>query len=110
MSTVAAAPARVNRVAAAISQLRERIPQRIAAGQTTQADIDKLHESLDLDLGDYCRFQERKSLAFASGVISLPEAQLIYQYLGNTPEQFNRQSVEVKTVLTQVFAELLGRG
>jgi len=53
MSTVAAAPARVNRVAAAISQLRERIPQRIAAGQTTQADIDKLHESLDLDLGDY---------------------------------------------------------
>jgi len=89
--------------------LRESLPQRISSGQTTQADIDRLHESLDLDLGDYCRFQERKSLAFASGVMTLPEAQLLYRYLGNTPDHFNRQPVEVKTVLTQVFAELLGR-
>jgi hypothetical protein len=109
MSTVSSPPESGNRVAGAIEALRNKIAQRIGDGITTQADIDALHKTLNMSLLEFCRFQERKSAAMGSR-LNEAEAQLIYHYLGNTPEHFNGQPIEVKTVLTQVFAELLAGG
>jgi hypothetical protein len=61
-----------------------------------------------MELGEYAKFQELKSHAFAMGKLTQEEAQTIYGLLGETPAHFNRQSIEVKVVLTQIFKELLG--
>jgi len=98
----------MNRVAVAVDKMRVRIADRIANGITTQEAVDKTHKALDMAFDEYCKFQELKSLASIEGKLSVDEAQLIYNYLGNTPDHFNRQPVEVKAVLTQIFSELLG--
>ena len=55
----------------------------------------------------YCQFQELKSLAQASGLITLAEAQTVYHYLGITTDVFDHQSAAVKIVLTSFFGKLL---
>jgi len=69
--------------------------------------IESTRKAMDMEISEYCRFQELKSLASTTGRLSLDEAQTIYAYLGNSPEHFNNQSLAVKYVLTQVFASLL---
>ena len=96
----------MNRIAVAIQAQRVNIQSRLANGLVTQDKIDALHGKLDMDLMEYCRFQEMKSVAMGS-VLNPEEAQTIYGYLGNTVEHFNGQPVEVKAVLTQTFAELM---
>lgn len=97
-----------NRITAAIGRTETRIAERLASGQVTQAKLDELHKANDMALDEYCKFQEAKSLAFASGKITLVEASSIYGYMGETPETFNSQSLAVKVVLTQFFGELMG--
>jgi hypothetical protein len=41
--------------------------------------------------------------------LSLDEAQTVYMYLGESVDTFNKQPLEVKIVLTQLFQELLKR-
>jgi len=96
-----------NRVAVAIALREKTILDRLARGLVTQDKVTALHKELDMDLGEYVKFQEHKSLAVASGKLSTEEGMTIYRYLGNTPETFNGQSVAVKSVLTGLFAELL---
>lgn len=99
----------MNRVTAMIERQAKRCADRLAQGIITQEQVDKLHRELDMSLSEYCKFQELKSLAVASGRISLEEAQTIYSFLGNTVEHFNKQNVSVKATLTQIFSELLDR-
>lgn len=70
--------------------------------------LEDLRGKLDMALDEYVCFQELKSVASIDGKLTLDEAQLVYTYLGNTPEHFNAQPIEVKVVLTQLFKELLG--
>ncbi len=97
-----------NRVTAAIGRTETRIKERLAAGLVTQEKVDALHKTLDMELLEYVKFQEHKSLAFASGKLTLEEANTIYAYLGESVETFNSQPIAVKSVLTQIFGELLG--
>lgn len=99
----------MNRVTAMIQRQEKRCADRLAQGIITQAQVEKLHKELDMDMHEYCRFQELKSLAFAEGKLSLEEAETIYGFLGTVPEDFNKHSVGVKATLTQIFSELLGR-
>lgn len=99
----------MNRIALAIDKKKQEIADRLAKGLLTDAKVQETHKALDMDLQEYVKFQELKSHASIAGPLTLDEAQLIYNYLGNTPEQFNRQPVEVKVVLTQVFLELIKR-
>lgn len=99
----------MNRVNAAIERARTRLESRLASGETTPEKVVELHRRLDMDAGEYCRFQELKSLAMLEGRLTQEEAQTIYGFLGNTTEHFNGQPVEVKTVLTMIFGELLER-
>jgi pantothenate kinase len=97
----------MNRVIVAVAKMKTQIADRLAQGLVTQAKIDATHKALDMELDEYVKFQELKSLASLDGKLSLDEAQTIYGYLGNTLEHFNDQPVEVKAALTQIFKELL---
>lgn len=97
----------MNRIESGIARARARLDERLAAGDITENDVGTLHKQLDMELGEFVLFQERKSLAVAEGRLSVDEGTTVYNLLGNTPEHFNRQPVEVKVVLTEVFAKLL---
>jgi len=97
----------MNRVSAAIERAKARIKDRLETGVITEERVAELHKSLDMDFTEFARFQELKSLAMLEGRLTQDEAQTIYALLGETPDHFNRQPVEVKSVLTQIFGELL---
>lgn len=96
-----------NRIVDAVARMKAQIAERIRTGLTTQEKVDDTCKSLDMDLGEYVKFQELKSLAVAQGLITLEEGQTIYAYLGESLATFNGQPVEVKSVLTSFFMELL---
>jgi hypothetical protein len=97
----------INRVAIMIQRQQAAVTERLATGKVTQERLAELNTSLNMDVGEYCRFQALKSFAFAAGKLTLEEAQTIYAYLGTSVEAFNRQPLTVKAVLTQIFQELL---
>jgi len=97
----------MNRVAAAYQKMEEQIQKRIADGVTTEQAVAKTNESLNMSINEYCKFQEAKSLAVASGKLSADEGMTIYNSLGESVETFNGQPVHVKAVLTKIFSELL---
>lgn len=92
-----------NRILSAIARMKTQIESK----NLPKEKLDTLHKQLDMDMTEYVRFQELKSVALVSGKLTLDEAQTIYALLGNVPEQFNNQPMEVKCVLTHVFQELL---
>lgn len=99
----------MNRVAAAIEMHRTRLESRLSEGLTTAEQVQRLHRELDMEPAEFCRFQNLKSIAAFEGTLTQDEAQTIYALLGETPEHFNGQSVEAKSVLTMIFGELLER-
>lgn len=95
----------MNRISQAIAKMDERVKSK----NLSPEKLEQVNRSLDItDISEYSTFQQLKSAA-AGGVLTADEAQTIYGYLGNTPEQFNRQPLAVKAVLTQIFKELLDR-
>ena len=99
----------MNRVTVAIEKAKARIQSRLAEGIITTDKVNELDRNLDMEVSEFCRFQELKSLAMLEGKLTQDEAQSVYALLGNTPEHFNGQPVAVKSVLTQIFGELLAR-
>ncbi len=99
----------MNRIRDSIMKMRAQIQLRIDVGLTTAAQVEETRKSLDMGLDEFARFQELKSLASMGGTLTLDEAQYVYSLLGETPNHFNNQNVEVKAVLTKLFAELLAR-
>lgn len=97
----------MNRITQAIKWMDERIKTRLESKQTTSEQITKLHKTLDLELIEFCKFQELKSLALANGKLTLEEATTVYNYLGKIPDTFNNQSVSIKSVLNHLFLELI---
>jgi hypothetical protein len=97
----------MNRVIAAIERANTRIAERLKTGAVTEERVAELDKGLDMDLAEFARFQELKSHAMLEGRLTQDEAQTIYALLGETPDHFNAQPVQVKSVLTQIFGELL---
>lgn len=96
----------MNRITLAVEKVKTQIQQRIETGLTTAEAVAKTHKELDMSFEEFCRFQELKSVATASGIFTLDEGQTIFRYLGGQPETFNKQPIEVKYVLTKLFMEL----
>jgi hypothetical protein len=90
-----------------VMQMIERVREGIRQKHMTGRQKNELSQQLNMELHEFARFQELKSLAFAEGRLSLEEANIIYGFLGETPLTFNAQPVEVKMVLTLVFKNLL---
>ena len=99
----------MNRVTMKVEKIKKRIAERLEKGLTTQEKVDELNSILDMEMLEYVRFQEVKTLAVADGTLTMEEGMVIYGFLGETPEHFNEQPIAVKTVLTMIFQELLGR-
>jgi hypothetical protein len=97
----------MNRIANAIAAQKINIDSRLDDGRTTHDALTALDTQLDMCLEEFMRFQELKSLAVVDETITVEEGQLVYGYLGESPERFNRQPLEVKVVLTSMFTELL---
>lgn len=100
----------MNRVVNGIAKMEAQIAQRIENGIVTAEQVEQARQNMDMSDEEYCMFQERKSLAVASGELTLEEGQTIYAYMGaNSVDHFNKQSIAVKTILTKIFAELIER-
>lgn len=97
----------MNRVLNSVLKLENQMKDRLEKNITTQEEVDNLRKSLDMDISEYVKFQELKSLFCVNGLLSTEEAQTIYSLLGNSVEHFNKQNVIVKSVLTKIFAEML---
>ena len=97
----------MNRVTNAIAAQEQNITDRLADGRTTQENLDKLHSTLDMEIMEYVRFQEIKTLAVSAQTITLEEGQTVYAYLGESPGTFNKQSLAVKVTLTELFRGLM---
>ncbi len=91
----------MNRVQKAIEGVRSR-----CAGKEP-ALLEQISKTFSLDFEEYAKLQELKSTAAMHGILTQEEAQQVYGYLGNTPEHYNRQPVEIKVALTKLFSELL---
>lgn len=100
----------MNRIATAITAQEKNIAKRLADGRTNQDDLNKLDHVLDMELFEYVRFQEIKSVAVSAQILTLDEANTVYAYLGNTPETFNKEDLAVKVVLTELFRMLMEAG
>ncbi len=92
-----------NRIISAV----ERMEKQIESKNLPAEKLTQVGKSLDMDVGEYCKFQEIKSCAYLESKLTLEEANTVYAYLGNTVEQFNSQALAVKAVLTKLFSELL---
>jgi hypothetical protein len=68
-----------------------------------RAEADK---AASLVQDEYEAFQDLKSYATACNWLTLEEGMYIYEHMGNTLEQFNRQRLEVKVALNMVFLEM----
>lgn len=99
----------MNRVAASVQRMQLQIAARLLEGLTTTERVEDARKSLDMDINEYVKFQEIKSLAFAMGILTDEEAQYVYRKLGCVPETFNAQDAATKSVLTNLFGELLRR-
>jgi hypothetical protein len=97
----------MNRVLAVVEKKRKDIENRLARALVTPEQVEKARQNLDMELDEYVKFQELKTLAVAEGKLTPDEGQVIYNYLGTNPSVFNKQPVHVKAVLTSLFAELL---
>jgi hypothetical protein len=97
----------MNRVILGIERAKAQIKDRLAGGVITEQDVAKLAGELNMDIAELARFQELKNIAMMEGRLTQEEAQTIYSLLGETPDHFNGQPVEVKSILTKIFGELL---
>lgn len=98
----------MNRITSKIFILENSIGEKLANGTITKEQVEKARTDMDMDIQEYCMFQELKSLAQIQGILTEEEATSVYYYLGNTVEFFNLQNVAVKTILTKLFSQLLG--
>lgn len=99
-----------NRIVDAIVALHKRLDVRLGSAQDIpeeRALQERLDREMDIDAEEYSVFQERKSLAQASGVLTVDEATSIYAILGSGPADFNAQTLARKVIVTQTVKELL---
>ncbi len=96
-----------NRITAAFEAKRVEIANRLKTGLATKAGVAKAASDLDMDVEEFCMFQELKTLAVGTGLLTADEGMTVYAALGTVPTVFNAQPVWVKAVLTGLFRELL---
>ncbi len=100
----------MNRIINAVSTTKQMLNKRVADGLVTVEQVEETRQKMDLSFEEYCLFQEKKSLAVANRILTLDEGMTVYAYMGETPETFNKQPIEVKVTLMQLFRQLLEGG
>ena len=93
-------------IADCIKNAEDQLQRLLDSGEKTQADLDAVSKSLDMDLFEFASFQNLKTVAVPRQ-LTLEDANHIYRLLGDIPSVFNRRPLAVKAVLTEVFHRLL---
>ena len=96
-----------NRITDAYRGIDAEIQEKLLNRSVTPSLIKRLSRKMNMDLAEFSKFQELKTLAVANETLTLEEGQTVYASLGETPSHFNSQPLHVKTVLTTLFRELL---
>lgn len=89
-----------NRIATAIEKMEKTLQS------ATSSLLAELAATLMIDHREYCEWQETKSLAYTMCLINLEEAQTLWEYLGNTEQQFNKQSLGARLVIAKMMSVL----
>ena len=97
----------MNKITASVARNRKQVYDRIEMGLTTHDRVEAARRTLDMDVSEFCDFQQRKTLAVADGTLTAEEGQTVFALLGTTVSHYNRQPVEVKMTLTGLYKELL---
>ena len=102
----------MNRIADSIVNTEKKISKLNGVGLNGKS-LDELETDLDFEM--FTAFQTAQSRAFASGLLSMDEAQLIYNSLGGEIHHSGdgwpvETSQATKMVITQACAELMGVG
>ena len=96
---------KMNRIEASIKAMQEKLDS-IKNGPTKE----EMEKTLNItDFKEYESLQTLKSLVSVSGILTLEEAESVYNYLGNTMEHFNKQSIATKLILTKLHQELMAK-
>jgi hypothetical protein len=93
----------MNRILTAVERTRKLIDSAKSEGK----DLTALNQKMNMSFEEWTKFQEKKSLAQAGGILTYEEATTVYGFLGSGPDEFNRQDLAVKVTLTKAFAELM---
>ena len=95
----------MNRIEASIKEMQKTLDS-IKNGPTKE----EMEKTLNItDFKEYESLQTLKSIASVEGILTLEEAESVYNYLGNTMEHFNKQSIAVKLILTKLHQELMAK-
>jgi hypothetical protein len=97
----------MSKIRKAVANAKQMIEAKIESGEISKDQAEAMRGQLDMGLEEYAMFQELKSLARSHRTISLEDAQLVYGYLGETPNTYNKQSLAVKITLMNLFKELM---
>lgn len=62
---------------------------------------------LDMEFEEFARFHELKSVACASGILTMQEGMTVYNIMGELPSVFNNRRYAEKAALTKLFSELI---
>ena len=91
-----------NRIAFAIAERRKKI-------EGYHDLISDFADALDLDLGEYFLFAQLNKLAASQGLLTSEEGETINNFLGKDVSEFNGRDIVVKSVMINVFDDLLRR-
>ena len=97
----------MNRVHVLIGHIETLMKTRIESGAVTESFFAERAKGLDLDLMEYVSLQEKKSLAVASGKLTLEEGQTIYALLDGGPEEFNQKGYAIKAAISVIHMKLM---
>lgn len=89
-----------NRIATAIAKMEATLKNASASL------LAELAVEVIVDHREYFEWQETKSLAYSMCLINLEEAQTLWEYLGQTEQQFNKNSIAVRIVVAKTMSML----
>ena len=80
----------------------------------SSADLSALSRELNMDTMEHAKFQELKTIYSEQSMdskasLSRGLGMLLYRTAGRSPNTFNRRSLAIKVVVTQVFKALMER-
>ena len=98
--------AKTTNIAKAVDKLEALIHQKLACGMTTVEELLEKNRQLRVTFTVHQSYKRIQEEAFIMGFLSLSDYNILYGYIGDTPEWFNEQTLPVKVAVAKTCAEL----
>jgi len=90
-----------NRIIKAVTRIKTALENASPDG------IAKCEEAMTIDDIELAHYQQQKSLAVASGALSIDEGMYMYKQMGESASVFNGRPLAVRVAIIQTMGELL---